>query len=76
MRIERLVTMANDIATYFTTEPDHAAAVISVRDHLKRFWDPAMRRQIKDYLVQGGDGLMPLAKEAIAELEVPPADAA
>lgn len=76
MRIERLVTMANDIATYFTTEPDHAAAVASVRDHLKRFWDPAMRRQIKAHLGQGGEGLMPLAREAIAELDVPPTDAA
>ncbi|WP_130618424.1 formate dehydrogenase subunit delta [Dyella amyloliquefaciens] len=73
MRIERLVTMANDIATYFTTEPDHAAAVMSVRDHLKRYWDPAMRRQIKAHLAQGGEGLMPLAREAIAELEAPPA---
>jgi formate dehydrogenase subunit delta len=76
MRIERLVTMANDIATYFTSEPDHAAAVISVRDHLKRFWDPAMRRQIKAHLAQGGEGLVPLAREAIVDLEVPPVDAA
>jgi formate dehydrogenase subunit delta len=76
MRIERLVTMANDIATYFTTEPDHAAAVVSVRDHLKRFWDPAMRRQIKAHLAAGGEGLLPLAREAIVDLEAPPADGA
>lgn len=38
MNIERLVTMANDIATYFTVEPDHATAVLGVRDHIKRFW--------------------------------------
>ncbi len=75
MRIERLVTMANDIATYFTSEPDHAAAVLSVREHLKRYWDPTMRRQIKDHLAHGGEGLVPLAREAIAELQVPPADA-
>ncbi|WP_201314179.1 formate dehydrogenase subunit delta [Dyella sp. EPa41] len=74
MRIERLVTMANDIATYFTSEPDHDAAVTSVRDHLKRFWDPTMRRQIKAHLAQGGEGLMPLAREAIVDLEVPPVD--
>ena len=72
MRIERLVTMANDIATYFTVEPDHAAAVISVRDHLKRFWDPSMRRQLKAYLEDGGEGLIPLAREAVSGLERPP----
>ncbi len=76
MRIERLITMANDIATYFAVDPDHASAVISVRDHLKRFWDPAMRRQLKAYLAEGGEGLLPLAREAVAELEVPQADAA
>jgi formate dehydrogenase subunit delta len=76
MRIERLVTMANDIATYFTVEPDHAAAVASVRDHLTRFWDPAMRRQLKSYLQEGGDGLIPLAREAVAALELPPVDMA
>lgn len=75
MRIERLVTMANDIATYFTVEPDHAAAVASVRDHLQRFWDPAMRRQLKVYLVDGGEGLIPLAREAVSKLELPPLDA-
>lgn len=74
MRIERLITMANDIATYFTVEPDHAAAVASVRDHLKRFWDPAMRRQLKTYLAEGGEGLLPLAQEAVRELDVPPVD--
>jgi len=76
MRIERLVTMANDIATYFTVEPDHAAAVASVRDHLTRFWDPAMRRQLKAYLVDGGEELIPLAREAVSALELPPADVA
>lgn len=74
MRIERLVTMANDIATYFTVEPDHAAAVISVRDHLKRFWDPSMLRQIKSYVEEGGEGLLPLAREAVIGLELPPSN--
>lgn len=74
MRIERLVAMANDIATYFTIEPDHAAAVAGVRDHLKRFWDPAMRRQIKAHLTEGGEGLLPLAQEAVQELDAPPPD--
>ncbi|GAB2785162.1 formate dehydrogenase subunit delta [Dyella kyungheensis] len=75
MRIERLITMANDIATYFTVEPDHAAAVASVRDHLTRFWDPVMRRQLKSYLADGGEGLIPLAQEAVSALQLPPVDA-
>lgn len=76
MRIERLITMANDIATYFTVEPDHAAAVISVRDHIRRFWDPTMRRQLKEHvLVHGASELSPLAREAVDALEMPRIDA-
>ncbi|MGH8159592.1 MAG: formate dehydrogenase subunit delta [Rhodanobacter sp.] len=71
MNIERLVTMANDIATYFTSEPDHAAAVEGVRDHLTRFWDPVMRRQIKAHAAVGGNGLLPLAREAVDRLTLP-----
>ena len=71
MHIEKLVTMANDIATYFTSEPDHATAVIGVRDHLTRFWDPVMRRQLKDFVADGGQGLLPLASDAVREINVP-----
>ena len=71
MHIERLVTMANDIATYFTSEPDHTIAVNGVRDHLTRFWDPVMRRQLKDFVIDGGEGLLPLASEAVKQMNVP-----
>lgn len=71
MHIERLVTMANDIADYFASEPDHDAAVNGVRDHLTRFWDPAMRRQIKDHVSDSGAGLLPIAREAVESLNVP-----
>lgn len=72
MRIERLIAMANDIAHYFTIEPDHATAVNGVRDHLTRFWDPVMRRQLKAYVTDGGEGLEPLALEAVNTLVLPP----
>lgn len=72
MNIERLITMANDIANYFAAEPDHAAAVEGVRDHLTKFWDPVMRRQLKAHMAAGGDGLSPLAQEAVERVVVSP----
>ena len=75
MNIEKLVTMANDIATYFASEPDHALAVEGIRDHLTRFWDPVMRRELKTHVVQGGTGLLPLAQEAVEALAMPAAPA-
>jgi formate dehydrogenase subunit delta len=70
MHIERLVIMVNDIATYFTVEPDHAAAVEGIRNHLTSFWDPVMRRQLKAFIDEGGEGLMPLAQEAVIGLKI------
>ncbi|GLQ51137.1 formate dehydrogenase subunit delta [Dyella flava] len=68
MNIERLIAMANDISHYFAAEPDKAAGAASVADHLKRFWEPGMRRQIVAHLHAGGEGLEPLTKVAIERL--------
>jgi formate dehydrogenase subunit delta len=72
VNIERLVAMANDIANYFSAEPDHALAVEGVRDHLTKFWDPVMRRQLKAHMTTGGEGLTPLAREAVERVVVAP----
>ncbi|MBE1159697.1 formate dehydrogenase subunit delta [Dyella acidiphila] len=72
MNIERLVAMVNDIARYFASEPDHATGVAGIADHLKRFWEPGMRRQIVAHLQEGGEGLDALAKlgvQRLAELD-------
>ena len=68
MNIERLVRMANDIGNFFKAEPDHAVAVDSVATHLKRFWDPRMRKEIVAYVDGGGAELMELVREAVLKL--------
>ena len=69
MSIEHLVRMANDIADYFHSGPDRALAVAGVSNHMKKFWDPRMRRQIAAHLrEQGGEGLSELALEAVVQL--------
>ena len=77
MNIERLVEMANDIANFFASEPDHAAGVAGVAGHLKRFWEPRMRRQIIAHLRESnGAGMSELARagvEKLAGLEQAPA---
>jgi len=64
MDIERLVKMANDIANFFHSEPDHEEAVKGVAGHITRFWDPRMRRELSAHVASGGAGLNPLALEA------------
>ena len=68
MNIDRLVRMANDIGNFFRSEPDHAVAVDGIASHIRRFWDPRMRKEIIAHLEGGGDGLSDLAKEAVGQL--------
>ncbi len=66
MNAHKLVKMVNGIAAFFETEPDRNVALESVAGHLKRFWDPRMRREIVRFVdEQGGEGLTELALLAI-----------
>jgi formate dehydrogenase subunit delta len=68
MNIEHLVRMANDIGNFFKSEADHTTAVDAVAQHLKRFWDPRMRKEIVAYVDNGGAGLKELVREAVLKL--------
>lgn len=68
MKVERLVAMANDIAAFFASEPEREVAVAGVANHLRRFWEPRMRREILAHYQRGGDGLSEIAKAAVARL--------
>ena len=69
MHIEQLVTMANDIANFFRGASDAGAGARNVADHLRRYWDPRMRKQIMAHFDAGGAGLSDLAREGVAQLE-------
>ena len=65
MRIDRLVSMANDIGSFFNGEPDKTEAARGVATHVRRFWDPRMRKQIVAHLHSGGAGLDEPARSGI-----------
>ena len=73
MNIQLLVSMANDIGRFFGSEPTAEARVTGVFDHLRRFWDPRMRRQIAAYVRDGGSGLADQVHGAVLRLDPPPA---
>ncbi|SEL30672.1 formate dehydrogenase subunit delta [Roseovarius nanhaiticus] len=72
MQPDKLVMMANQIATYFATQPgtDQAECVAA---HLNDFWEPRMRAALANYHENGGTGLSELAKEAMPLMRVPAA---
>ena len=53
----KLVKMANEIAAFFAAEPERKVALEGIASHLKRFWEPRMRREIFAVLDQGGQGM-------------------
>ena len=63
----KLVTMANQIATFFATQPQ-ADAVAGIENHIRKFWDPRMRAKISALAAGDGQGLIPLARAAIDRL--------
>ena len=65
---QRLVYMANQIGKFFQSQ-GHDKAVPGVADHIRKFWDPRMRRQIYAYLAAGGAGLDPDVRKAIESLK-------
>ncbi len=63
--IDRLVHMANQIATNLATDDDPVAAIAN---HIMLFWDPRMKDMIR---VHSGAGLSPTAAAAINRLSEP-----
>lgn len=80
MDIHHLVTMANQIGNFHRSFPDHAEALKGTAMHIRRGWEPRMRRQLLAHIeATNGEGLEPIVMEAIAayrkELTPPPLSA-
>jgi formate dehydrogenase subunit delta len=73
MQTEDMIHMANQIAAFFASYP-HDEAVAGVQDHLQKFWEKRMRRQIIQYVAEGGAGLHPLVLDAVKRLKPVPPD--
>lgn len=66
MKIEHLVTMANQIGDFFKSFPDQEQAKQDIAQHLIRFWASSMRDQISTYVTEkNGEGLEPIVRDAI-----------
>ena len=63
----KLVMMANQIGTFFASQGADQA-VSGTADHIRKFWDPRMRKAIFAHLDAGGEGLAPNVRAAIEKL--------
>lgn len=62
MSEDKLVRMANQIATFFEIQPSDRAG--SVAAHINENWSPPMREGLLAHVSAGGEGLSPLVLEA------------
>jgi formate dehydrogenase subunit delta len=68
MSPDTLVYMANQIGRFFETQK-REETIPGIASHIKKFWDPRMRKAIFAYIDAGGDGLDPPVREAIVQLK-------
>ncbi len=59
----RLIHDANQIALYFAAYP-HDEAVAGIADHIRKFWDPRMRADLRAMLDKDEAGLHVLVRQA------------
>ncbi|MCC8395087.1 formate dehydrogenase subunit delta [Paraburkholderia sp. MMS20-SJTR3] len=69
MDIRNLIDMANRIGDFFESMPDHEEALTGVAEHIRRSWEPRMRRALLASLDEAPDAhglaLTAFTREAI-----------
>lgn len=68
MSPDRLIYMANQIGKFFQNQ-GRDRAVPGIAEHIRKFWDPRMRKAIFAHLDTGGAGLDPYVHEALEQLK-------
>ena len=64
---DNLVRMANRIGDFFAAMPDRAEGLEGIATHLKKFWDPRMRRQFLQLVDAAAPGIDDIVREAVTQ---------
>jgi formate dehydrogenase subunit delta len=81
MNSDHLIDMANQIGAFFASMPDRDEALAGIADHIRRFWEPRMRRtllaSLADPASETAKRAAPIVRDAIAAYRdtLTPADA-
>lgn len=65
---DTLVRMANQIGKFFAVQGE-PRAVAGIADHIRKFWEPRMKKAIFEHLDEGGAGLDPLTLKGLQALK-------
>ncbi len=69
MNVDHLIEMANQIGLFFESLPDREEALAGIAEHIRRFWEPRMRRALLAELDSGtaGSGLSAIVFAALTK---------
>jgi formate dehydrogenase subunit delta len=66
MNNDNLIRMVNRIGAFFAAMPDRDEAMRDLAQHVRRFWEPRMRKQLFEHLETGhGEGIDSLVVTAL-----------
>jgi formate dehydrogenase subunit delta len=80
MNNDNLIRMVNRIGTFFAAMPNRDEALHDIAQHVRRFWEPRMRRQLLAHVDDDGAGVDAIVLSALGthrallETARPPAD--
>lgn len=62
----KLIKMANQIGDFFGAMTDRAEAIEGIASHLRKNWEPRMRRALYDHVdAHGTEGMSAIVGEAV-----------
>ena len=64
MNSDHLIRMANQIGVFFESMPDRPEALEGIATHLKKFWDPRMRKDFLELVDADAARINPMVLEA------------
>ena len=68
MNTETLVRMANQIGCFFEFMPNRSQALNDIVLHIKKYWEPRMRAQLRQHLAADqGSGLSDIVLKACSQ---------
>ena len=70
MDADNLIRMANRIGQFFEAMPDRDEAMAGIANHIRKFWEPRMRRAMVQCLQSpDADHVLPIVREALQRHE-------
>lgn len=67
MDVNNLIKMANQIGTFFESMPDRQQALNDIANHIRRFWEPRMRKALLESLDHASaEDMSDIVREALS----------